>query len=156
NVGHNVTINDGKGDGTNASRTQILNNVNTSARSVIKGNVSVTYQDGDVDEGIWDTEVKGSFALKHARGAVTTKFDGSSTSLPVLVRRSLSLPGSGDSTVTDGTQGTHTGLVVGGKFTVATPPGTPPGSPAGNLSFFNLQVGGDTNITLGNGNDTVI
>ena len=79
NVGGDMTVSNGKGDAAGvAGRTQIYNNLNTAARSVIGGNVTVSYLTGDgtTGEGIYDTQVLGSVAFHHGRGTFTTNFDG--------------------------------------------------------------------------------
>ena len=153
NVGGNVTVSDGHGDGTTAGTTQMNNVFNTGYRSLIKGNLTVSYLDGTVNyDGLWDYEVMGNVAFNHGSGTATTNFDGDNTDLPVLVLGNLTMKGSGGNTVTVGTEFMDTGLIVGGNFTI-TAPAT---SPASSLTFTNLQVDGAASIGLGNGANSVI
>src|SRR5262249_21263384 len=113
NFGGSVTVNDGHGGAGIAGRTLVFNNPNTTC-SVIGGNVAVTNPDGNGShwDGIWDTTVQGSVKFNHGSGAFTTNFDGYTTSLPVLIRGSLKLNGTGATTVTAGVEYKTTGLVV--------------------------------------------
>jgi hypothetical protein len=150
NVGGNVAINNGHANtGGNAGTTWIFNTFNTS-RSVIRGNVSVSYLNGTSGsyDGIWDTEVLGNVTFNHASGTFTTNFDGFKTALPVIIRGSLALTGTGNNTITIGTQYKHTGMLVGKALNVTV-------GGSDTLTFNNLVVEGATHLTLGTGNDTV-
>ena len=148
NVGKNVTISNGHADaGAVAGRTQIFNGKNVSSRSVIGGNVSVTYMDGSGStiDGIWDTEILGNVTFNHSTGAFTTNFDGLATSVPVVIRGNLTMKGSGANTINVGTTNLKTGLDVGKSLTITT------GSSVDKFITNKLQVGGATKLTLGNG-----
>jgi len=156
NVDGNVTINDGHGDATGVAGTVNIYNVfNTAFRSFIGGNLTVTYLDGSTFgyDGLWDTEVLGNVTLNHGLGAFTTYMDGYRTSLPVLIHGNLTITGAGANSLGFGTNnisGNGSGLIVGKKFTLTSGGGT-----AESLAFKNVQIGGDTSITLGNGGNTI-
>lgn len=156
NVDGNVTINNGHGDATGlAGIVNIFNVDNTAFRSIIGGNLTVTYLDGDAFpyDGLWDTEVLGNVTLNHGTGQFTTLMDGYHTSLPVLIHGNLTITGAGANSLGFGTitgSGNGSGLIVGKKFTLTSGGGT-----AETLGFKNVQVGGDTSIILGNGGNTI-
>lgn len=152
NFGGNVTINNGHGDTSGNTGFSVIYNVyNTSARSVVKGNVTISKLDGNVSgfEGLYDTEVLGNVTFNQGTGSATTNFDCYLTTVPVIIRGSLTMTGSGANTVTVGTQFLQTGLVVGKNLTITT------GAAADVLRFNKLEVGGTTKLTLGGGNNTV-
>jgi hypothetical protein len=154
NVDGNVTINDGHGNAVGvAGYVNIYNLENTALRSIIGGNLTVTYLDGNANtyDGLWDTEVLGNVTLNHGPGVFTTYMDGYSTHLPVLIHGNLTIAGAGANSLGFGTTtGTGSGLIVGKRFTL-----TCGGGLAETLAFKNFQVGGDTSITLGNGGNTI-
>ncbi len=146
NVGGNVTVANGHGGGS----TNFFNMFNTATRSLIRGNVVVSYADGTVNsDGLWDVEVFGNVALKHGAGAATTHFDSRGTSLPPLIHGSLTITGTGTATIDVGAVGTGGGLIVERNLTIS--------SGAGNdvFTFRNLHMGGATKLAQGGGNDTV-
>lgn len=153
NFGGNVTISNGHANASgNTGHSWIYNFSNTGARSVVKGNVTVSNLDGNVTsyDGIWDTEVLGNVTFNHGAGSVTTYFDAYQTTLPVVIRGSLTMTGTGSNTVKVGTpEYNQTGLIVGKNLTVTT------GGAADALTFNKLEVGGNTRLTLGNGNNTL-
>ena len=152
NVGKNVTISNGHADvGAVAGRTQIFNSKNVSSRSVIGGNVAVSYTDGhgSTTDGIWDTKILGNVTFNHGTGAFTTNFDGLATSAPVVIRGNLIVKGTGAHTINVGTTNLKTGLDVGKSLTIAT------GSGVDTVISNKLEVGGATKLTLGNGDSTV-
>jgi hypothetical protein len=156
NVDGNVTINDGHGNAAGvAGFVGIFNFYNTAARSIIGGNLTVTYLDGNANgyDGLWDAEVLGNVTLNHGPGVFTTDMDGYATHLPVLIHGNLTITGTGANSLGFGTNngsGNGSGLIVGKKFTL-----TSGGGAAETLGFKNVQVCGDTLITLGNGGNTV-
>jgi hypothetical protein len=155
NIDHNVTINNGHGGGGSAGSVDILNQANAAFRSVIGGNLTVTYRDGNGAgyDGLWDTAVLGNVTFNHGPGAFVTRIDGFRTHLPVYVRGNLSVLGTGANSVDIGKGaqfGTNTGLTVGGRFTLRSGGGT-----AEHLTAFNLDVGGGTALALNNGGNTV-
>jgi hypothetical protein len=153
NVDGSVTINDGHGDSSGvAGSVDIYNLYNTVFRSIIGGNVTVSYLDGNsyFHDGLWDTEVLGNVTLNHGPGAFTTYIDGYATNLPVLIHGNLTITGAGANTVLFGSISKGSGLIVGKKFTLKSG-----GGAAETLAFKNVQVGGDTSITLGNGGNTI-
>src|SRR5262249_16107208 len=116
NCGGNVAISNGHGDASgNTGYSAIFNQVNTSMRSVIKGNVTVPNLEGNVTsyDGLWDMEIRGNVAFNHGRGNATMYFDGYVTHVPVLIHGNLSLAGSGVQSVSVGLQYNITGVVVG-------------------------------------------
>jgi len=155
-VDGNVTINNGHGNAAGmAGFVNIFNQFNTPFRSIIGGNLTVTYLDGNAAtfDGLWDTEVLGNVTLNHGSGTFATYMDGYNTRLPVLIHGSLAITGTGANSVAFGTAdifGKGSGLVVGRNFTL-----TSGGGAAETLSFKNFEVGGITSIKLGNGGNTV-
>lgn len=151
NVDHNVTINNGHGGGGVAGGIDIFNQYNTAFRSVIGGNLMVTYRDGDTAfyDGLWDTAVLGNVTLNHGPGTFFTRIDHFVTHLPVYVHGNLSILGTGANSVDIGSSGSG-GLTVGGRFTLSSGGGT-----AEHVSAFNLHVGGGTALALNNGGNTV-
>ena len=148
NVGHNVTITNGHADFFMvAGLTKIYNAVNASSRSLIGGNVSVTYLDGNTAQydGIWDTEILGNVTFNHGTGAFTTYFDGFKTSVPVVIRGNLTMKGTGGNDVTAGAHDMKTGLIVGKSLSITS------GSGPDALIFNKLEVGGATKLLLGDG-----
>src|SRR5205823_5143164 len=78
-IGGNVTINNGHGNASgSAGKTWIFNAFAGVPRSLIGGNLSVTYADGNGIgyEGIWDEEVVGNVNLNYGTGNFTLNFDG--------------------------------------------------------------------------------
>jgi hypothetical protein len=152
NVRGNVTVNNGAGGPAGAGYVDIYN-VYNAIRSVFGGNLSVAYQSGDTTfhDGLWDLEVVGNATLNHGPGRFITDVDGSATAQPVVVRGNFSLLGTGPNTLNVSVPGVGqvTGLVVGKKFTVAT------GAGLDALVLNKLQVGGDTRLMLGDGDNTV-
>lgn len=152
NVGGSVTVNNGHGNAVGiAGHTWILNVSNISARSVIRGNVTVSYLDGNTDawDGIWDTVVGGNVTFIHGPGTFTTNFDGANTNLPDVIRGNLILSGSGANTVKAGTQYYHTGLIVGKNFTMTS------GAAADSVTLNKAEVDGATILNLGDGANVV-
>jgi hypothetical protein len=153
NVDGNVTINNGHGDaGGHAGLVNIFNQYNSAFRSIIGGNLTVTYLDGNTADydGLFDTEVLGNVTYNHGTGAFTTYMDGFNTKLPVLIHGNLTITGTGANSLGFGTVASRTGLIVGNRFTLTSGGGT-----AETLSFRNFQVGGDTSIRLGDGGNMV-
>jgi hypothetical protein len=155
NVDGNVTINDGHSDAGVPGLMRLYNVYNTAFRSVIGGNLTVTYLDGNSQpgDGLFDTEVLGNVTLNHGPGAFATYMDGFATHLPVLIHGNLTITGAGANSLGFGTNngsGNGSGLIVSKKFTLMSG-----GGAAETLAFKNVQVGGDTSITLGNGGNTI-
>src|SRR5262245_43020070 len=156
NVDGNVRINDGHGNAAGvAGFVNIYNLDNTAFRSIIGGNLTVTYLDGNANtyDGLWDTEVLGNVTLNHGPGVFKTDMDGYATHLPVLIHGNLTITGAGANSLGFGTNngsGNGSGLIVDKKFTL-----TSGGGAAETLAFKNFQVGGDLSITLGNGGNTI-
>jgi hypothetical protein len=157
NVDGSVTVNNGHGDASNnAGTVEIFNNFNSQFRSVIGGNLTVTYLDGNVAGSgcVADTVVLGNVTLNDGTGTFETLMDGRSTQQPVLILGNLTITGTGANTVDVGSNtaffGNHSGLIVGKNFTLTSGGGT-----AETLAFRNFQVVGDTSLLLGDGGNTV-
>jgi len=149
NVGGSVTVRNGHGSSVgSASTTQIFNRVNP-FRSVVRGNVSFSDLDGDGVEGLWDVDVGGNVTLAHGSGTFNTYFDGVSSQLPALVHGNVTISGTGADLLNVGANNTHTGLIVGRNLTVAS------GAGDDSLTVNRLQVGGATQLSLGDGTNTV-
>ncbi|MBO0699491.1 MAG: hypothetical protein J2P46_13935 [Zavarzinella sp.] len=153
NVGGSVTVNNGRANPQTGSAgyTVIGNQIHNDFRSQIRGNVSVSYLDGNVNgsDGIFDADIDGNVTFNHGTGSAVTRFDGYATSLPVVIRGSLTFKGSGANTVSVGKAFDYTGLVVGKNLTVTT------GAAADTLVFNQLEVGGATRLSLGDGGNAV-
>jgi hypothetical protein len=156
NVNGNVTINNGHGNAVGvAGFVNIYNLDNTAIRSIIGGNLTVTYLDGNANtfDGLWDTEVFGNVTLNHGPGVFKTDMDGYATHLPDVIHGNLTIAGAGANSLGFGTNnvsGNGSGLIVGKMFTLKCGGGL-----AETLAFKNFQVGGDTSITLGNGGNMI-
>jgi hypothetical protein len=157
NVDGSVTINNGHGNASGvAGSVSIVNEFNSAFRSVIGGNLTVSYLDGNsvFHDGIFDTEVLGNVTLNHGSGAFSTHMDGVGTQLPVLIHGSLTITGTGANSVEFGTRAgvgeNGSGVVVDKGFTLTSGVGT-----AATLGFKNFRVGGNTSIKLGDGGNTV-
>lgn len=153
NVDGDIVINNGHGNAAgSAGRVEIANFRNTAFRSVIGGNLTVTYLDGDgvLFDAIWDTEVRGNLTLNHGSGAFQTAFDGFQTFQPDLVRGNVTVTGTGANSLRVGEDVRGTGLVVGGRFAL-----TSGGTAAATVTVNKLQVGGSTAISLGGGDNAV-
>jgi hypothetical protein len=152
NVGGSVKIDNGLPDAAGiAGNTRIFNELNTTARSVIGGNVSVSYLAGNTDnwDGIWDMHVLGNVTFSHGTGAFTTYFDGYATSLPVKINGNLTLTGTGANQMNLGTGWDEAGLVVGGALSVQCGPVNDV------LTLYQLVVRGATQLKLGNGDNSL-
>lgn len=152
NVGGSFTVKNGHGDAAGAAGyTQVFNTVNPD-RSYIRGNVSVSYLDGDVTntvDALTDVVVQGNVTFAHGAGASTTVFDGAGVGLPVVVRGNLTVSGTGATVVRVGVDNAGTGLVVGKNFTVTT------GAGSDRLTLSRLEVGGAARWSLGDGDNAV-
>lgn len=150
NVSGNVTVKNGKmaANGV-AGETEIYNDQNTTARSTIGGNVSVSYTDGHgtggEEDGIWDTEVFGNVTFNHGSGAFRTDFDGYSVDQPVVIRGNLALKGTGAQTVVTGDVYFAKGLIVGKNFDLSA------GALEDVVRLDKLAVTGKANFKLGDG-----
>jgi hypothetical protein len=152
NVGGSVTFKNGHGNAAgHAGYITIQNGYNTSARSEIKGNVTVSDSDGNVDayDNIFDTEVLGNVTFNHGPGSAVTEFDGGATPLPVIIRGSLTLTGTGGNQVQVGNSSQQSGLIVGKNFSVSS------GGAADTVALNKLEVGGTTRLNLGDGANNV-
>jgi hypothetical protein len=111
------------------------------ARSVISGNVPVTFADGTVlTNQLLDAHVKGNVTFNNGSGTSTTYFDGLSTTLPVKIDGNLTIRGSGSNKVSVGLKYNKTGMIVGGNLLIDL------GKPANPLEAFHLVVHGTTTI----------
>jgi hypothetical protein len=152
NVNGSVTVNNGHGNLGVGGQFVMYNLDNTAFRSVIGGNLTVSYLDGNASstDYLMDTEVLGNVALNHGSGDFLTDMNGYNTRLPVVIHGSLTMTGTGANSVGFGTVGFGTGVVVDKGFTYTSGGGT-----AETLAFSNFRVGGDTSIKLGNAGNTV-
>jgi hypothetical protein len=154
NVDGNVTVKNGHGNPVSGSAGQfIFDSVYNAFRSVIGGNLTVSYLDGSAggDDILLDTEVLGNVTLNHGTAGFATQLDEDFTKLPVLIHGSLTITGTGANSVGFGTgAGDVAGVVVDMGFTL-----TSGGGSAETLGFKNFEVGGSTSITLGDGGNTV-
>jgi hypothetical protein len=153
NVGGNVSVRNGEPNSGNvAGSTRIYNNLNTTARSLIGGNVSVSYIAGNADiwDGIWDTEVLGNVTYNHGSGNFTTYLDGfATTNLPVKIGGNLTLTGTGANQIFAGSGWDRSGIKIGGAFNVIG------GSANDSVTMYMALVGKATQFNLGNGVNAV-
>jgi hypothetical protein len=150
NIGGNVTVHNGEGSALDrAGRFWMYNNVNDTSRSVVSGNVKVTYLTGEVTyDGMWDTDVKGNVTLDHGSGTATTRFDGYSLALPTRIRGNLTIRGTGEAFIAIGQSLNH-GLSVGKNLNLIT------GDLNDFIESYLLKVGLTTTIQTGGGADTI-
>ena len=151
NFGGNVTINDGLADSSgDAGFTDI---VGESVPSIIKGNVSVSYVNGNNSVFYCDllenTEVNGNVTYNHGTGNFTTCFLGDSTCLPVVIGGNLSLIGTGTNAVEVGGKNASVGLTVSKNFSFTS------GNGSNEAILDLLQVDGATTLDLGNGSNSI-
>jgi hypothetical protein len=152
NVGGNVNVINGLPNAAGvAGSTRIFNESNTTARSVIGGNVSFSYLAGNTDlrDGIWDMHILGNVTFNHGPGEFTTFVDGYRTNVPVKINGKLTLTGTGANQINLGTGWANTGVVVGGALSVQGGPGND------TLALSELAVGGATQLKLGKGTNTL-
>jgi hypothetical protein len=152
-IGGNVTVSNGLPDaGGDAGYFGIYNESNEMSRSIIGGNVFVSYQGGEVDyDGIWDTEILGNVKFKYGGSAKQELyFDGYSVLQPVHIHGNLTVIGQGDVRLEIGGQYEETGLIVGKNFTVRT------GAGADSINIAQLSVGRATQISTGGSGDTIM
>jgi hypothetical protein len=151
NVIGNFTVRNGHGGANgNAGHTWVDNPANVS-RSVIGGNVSVSYVDGDVaavPDKLMDVQVLGNVAFNHGRGDSETVIDGDLSALPAIVRGNLTFTGSGRSIIRHNSPNTY-GLVIGGDFRVTAGVGDD------EVHLYRAEVSGQTVLALGDGNNIV-
>jgi hypothetical protein len=142
NVGGNITVSNGAGDGLDAGRFWLHNTYQTGSRAVVGGNVTVTFQDGNINyNGIWDAVVRGSVLFNNGSGASANYFDGYQTTLPVVIHGRLKIVGTGANLVSIGRSNNYTGLKVGQNLVIDVV------NPADlTLQAFNLIVYGQTKI----------
>jgi hypothetical protein len=157
NVDGNVDIVNGLTDTDGfVGYIQIANVYNVGIRSVIKGNLSVSYAGGPgMTEPmlVQDLEVEGSATFSYGSGLkVETDFDGYKSSLPDVIGGNLTIEGPGVSTVKVGTTNQQTGMMVE-KNLILTNPAT--GTVGDTLDFNRLQVFGLTKLNLDQGNNNV-
>lgn len=150
--GGNITVVNEGDDSSGIAGYTLIENIYNNTPSVIRGNVSVSYKDGNqeggLDEGILDTDVLGGVTFNNGSGNFITQFDGSEPSVPDIIHGNLTVTGKGVNSVEFGVSNGHTGFTVGKNLTIT-------GGSDSELEFSHLQVGGTTNLTLGNGGNEV-
>jgi hypothetical protein len=152
NIGGNVTVNNGQGDATGlAGTTQIYNDLNTGARSVIGGNVSITYVTGGGSsvDSLEDVEIGGNVVFNHGAGGLAMAFDGFRIAQPVLIHGGLTVKGTGASEVDIGFGMKQSGLIVGKDVSITG------GSGDDTFNARGLVVEGRTGVLLGDGGNAV-
>jgi hypothetical protein len=148
--GSSVTIYNGHGRPLGpAGNTSFTNVLNTNARSVVRGSVTVSYLDGDGNDRLSDTDFRGNVTINAGTGKYFLDIDHLNTAAPTLVRGNLTVRGSGRCAVSAGTAAAAEGLSVGKNFTVVT-------GPEPDFVILNkVDVGGATRLSLGGGENTV-
>lgn len=150
NVGGNVTIRNGRGDSYgNGGDTSFYNIEHKSSRSVIGGNVLVSYSDGNATDWFRDVSVLGNVTFNHGTGSSDTVVDKYNTALPTVVRGNLTFAGSGPTIIHHDGTANIAGMVIGRDFRVTG------GSGVDQLYLFRAEVGGRTILALGDGNNHI-
>jgi hypothetical protein len=151
-IGRNVTVKNGLPDPSGDAGSFLFANVgNLNRRSVIGGNVFVSYQGGNSDvEGLWDVEVRGNVRFQYGSGSSQLFFDGYALAQPVHIHGNLTVTSQGDSSLTIGRTDQKTGLIVDKNFTVWT------GIEDATIFTNQLKVGGATLIRTGAGMDEIV
>lgn len=148
--GGNFTIKNGHADAVGQAGTLDFfhSSNNSDHRSVIRGNVSVSYLDGNSSlNTILDAEIGGNVSFNYG-GDGATFFDGLSTGLPDLIHGNLSIVSKGDVSLAIGAYSARSGLELGGNLTVTA------GIGIDNMVLNKLHVAGATRIALGTGGST--
>lgn len=150
-VGGNIDVQNGQASaGGSAGEFIIYNNYDGVSRSIIRGNVSVSYQNGEIgSDGIFDAEVLGNVKFDYGNAESELYFDGYLVDQPVHIHGSLTILGQGEVRVGTGQIEQGTGLIVDGSLTIQT------GGQADWIEATHLQVGGVSQISTGGGNDRV-
>ncbi len=155
NVGGNLKINNGHASAGDIAGQAVINNLqNLAFRSVIGGNLSVSYLDGFIFnfDAIRDAEIMGNATFNHGSGQSETQIDNFSTALPVVIHGNLSILGTGTNSLKVGAEvifGGGAGLILGKKLTVTS------GSGDDAINLNNVLIGGDTKLNLGDGANTI-
>jgi hypothetical protein len=152
NIGGNMRVRNGPAAASGfGGTTQLYNSYNQSARSAVKGSITVSYvgTTGGTTDAVVDADVGGNVAFSYGTGGGTLYLDGFQTAVPAVVRGSVSVTGAGALSVLVGAVGARAGAVVGKNFTVVG------GSAADSMSLNRLTVNGATRLSLGDGNNTV-
>lgn len=150
-IGGNVKVVNGLADANgDAGMVEIYNLSNSYTPSVIRGNVSVSYEGGDVNyEGIWDTEVLGDVTYNYGAAKGEVHFNAFHVHQPVHIHGNLTITGQGDTFVDISVEGTQSGLIVDGNLAIRT------GGGEDLIQAYLLHVGGKTLINTGAGEDLV-
>jgi hypothetical protein len=152
NVNGSVAIQNGSGGASGNAGHTWISNPGGPGRAIIGGDVSVSYLDGDVTakpDELLDVQVLGSVTFNHGLGSSETILAGDQTSLPMIVRGSLTLTGSGRTIVRDNGPSGSFGLVVGGDYRVTA------GSGDDEVHLDRGDIGGRTVLALGGGANLV-
>ena len=150
NIGGNVTINDGAGSNGQAGYAQFTSMVGSPARSVIKGNLSLTFADGTGTKpiAIEDYDVGGNLKISEGKGSFTTEIGQLHVAAPVVVHGNVTIKGSSAPLMLLVGQNQTMGLDVLKNLTVN-------GGTDDTLTLYNLHVGGATKFNTGNGANQV-
>jgi hypothetical protein len=135
-----------------AGYLEIYNNSGSAGRSIIGGNLSVSFKDGIINSGVTvisDVEVRGNVVFNYGSSSADIPFDGQNVELPVLVHGNVTISGTGPAIVSTGIYDEGTGLVVDKKLSITT------GGQADTVTLRRLLVNGPTVINTGDGVDTI-
>lgn len=151
-VGGNVTVKNGlPGADGDAGYVNIQNFHNLATRSVIGGNVLVSYEGGTVDyDGIWDTEVLGNVTFRYGSGTSEVNFASFHTPRPVHIAGNLTVISQGNTRVETASPNDQLGVDVGKDFTILTGGGTD------QINIRASAVGGTTRVVTGAGDDRIV
>ena len=152
NIGGDVIVRHGRGGDPEsmAGETEISNIYNRTARSIIRGSVSVSYLDGPVAADVLlDADVGGDVTYSYAAVRSQLHFAGNQTFLPTIIRGNVTVSGTGGMYLDLGGGFWDTGAIIGKNFRVT-------GGPAADeLELMRLTVHGTTTLALGGGNNAV-
>ena len=150
NIGGNVTINDGAGSNGQAGYAQFSSMVGSPAKSVIKGNLSLTFADGTGTKpiAIEDYYIGGNLKISDGTGTFTTEIGQLHVAQPVVVHGNVTIKGSSSPLTLLVGQNQTMGLDVLKNLTVS-------GGTDDTLTLYNLHVEGATKFKTGNGANQV-
>jgi hypothetical protein len=146
-----VTVRNGLPDANNEAGYVEFYNSYRYSRSVVLGNVSVSYQGGFAeDDELNDLEVFGNVRFSYGSGSGNLECGSYNGYQPTHIHGNLTVVSRGDTQVDIGLYNYGAiELIVDRNFTLLTGPGTD------EINIWGLNVRGATRIATGAGNDTI-
>lgn len=150
-IAGNVTVKNGLPDASNNAGYVEFYNSSRSSRSIVGGNISVSYQGGfATDDELYDIEVFGNVLFNYGSGGGELDVGSYDEYQPVHVHGNFTVLGRSDTQVDIGVYNTlPLELIVDRNFAVVTGAGTD------QITIWGLNVRGTTRIATGAGNDTI-